>query len=170
MKDFLNKHKLLILLSSIILGILYLTQDYYKKTEEYKLSVKSQYESSLKVNEALKMTIIELKTSISRLESENKKKNKKTKITITKNTDGSSKKDIEIVENEEESKNKKEDIVIDNSKTDISKDMKTEENVKENIVINEELKKTEEKKSNTKGVLIIIGGVVLCFATGICVF
>jgi hypothetical protein len=157
MKTNKNKYFYLIILTLLSLFV-YFSNSYYKKSEKEKIEYKQTIKSLSVENTKLNKLNIELSLKVKEYQ------NKDIEIIEEKNKDGSSKKITRIKENKGKDLNsnvnvKKEDL-------NISK--------KEEVLIKEDYKKDkekiEEKKTNYIVPLLIIGSVVLCFGTGICVF
>jgi hypothetical protein len=157
MKTNKNKYFYLIILTLLSLFV-YFSNSYYKKSEKEKIEYKQTIKSLSVENTKLNKLNIELSLKVKEYQ------NKDIEIIEEKNKDGSSKKITRIKENKGKDLNSNVNV----KKEDLNLSKKEEVLIKEDYKKDKE--KIEEKKTNYIIPLMIVGGLVLCFSTGVCIF
>lgn len=158
MLETIKNNKLVILLGIIICIILYLTQSYHKKSEEFKLNIKKELELSQKESLKYKEMSEKLSLDITKLKEEVKKKNKNVHVIVKKNADGSSVKEITMNENSEESNKQLDQNSLKVDKNLVELDKQKQLDLSYKFQIQEETRKEEIKKNNNT--LLWMGGLL----------
>jgi hypothetical protein len=153
-----KKRYFYLILMALVCVFVYFSNNYYKKIEKEKSLQYTEISQLTKENQRLVKINNDLNIKI------NEVKTKDIEIIEEKQAKGASKKITRIKQND--SKNNQ----LSN-KTNIEDQSKNKEIKEDQVkVVEKEKEKIEEKKTNYIVPLLIVGSVVLCFGTGICVF